>query len=169
MRLILPAQGFQNNFTGTNGNIHISWLGKLRLSDGVLAASTYVAEYAEGTGALGARWLTQSRRIFQSEFPDGRMNTTRLAKNNLKVTAAGWVCVTRLGRRTITTANAYQKMVQAGQRRVLSCWNSFIRVYKMTCQLPCTVHSLVGQWDTLTQQGGGNTELFGIFKRKEGS
>jgi hypothetical protein len=25
------AKGFQNQFTGTNGNIHESWLGKLRL------------------------------------------------------------------------------------------------------------------------------------------
>ncbi|MBK7084986.1 MAG: hypothetical protein IPH53_10085 [Flavobacteriales bacterium] len=25
------ASGFQNQFTGTNGNIHISWLGKLKL------------------------------------------------------------------------------------------------------------------------------------------
>lgn len=38
------ASGFQNRFTGNNGNIHISWLGKLTLADGTLMHSTYVAE-----------------------------------------------------------------------------------------------------------------------------
>ena len=162
------AQGFQNNFTGTNGNIHISWLGKLRLSDGVLLHSTYVAEYAEGTGALGAPLADPNLDGWpnpNSGWPD--VNTTRLAKNNLKVTAAGWVCVTGLGRRTITTANAYQKMVKPGNGG-LSCWNSFIRVYKNDLSAPLYSSLIVGQWDTLTQQGGGNTELFGIFKTEGG-
>ena len=38
------ANGFQNSFTGTQGNIHISWLGKLQLNNGVLTNSTYKAQ-----------------------------------------------------------------------------------------------------------------------------
>ncbi|MBP7270648.1 MAG: T9SS type A sorting domain-containing protein, partial [Bacteroidia bacterium] len=71
------------------------------------------------------------------------------------------------GRRTITTANAYQKMVKPGNGG-LSCWNSFIRVYKNDLSAPLYSSLIVGQWDTLTQQGGGNTELFGIFKTEGG-
>lgn len=162
------AQGFQNNFTGTNGNIHISWLGKLRLSDGTLLHSSYVAEYAEGTGSLGAPLADPNLDGWpdpNAGWPD--VNTTRLAKNNLKVTAAGWVCVAGVGRRTITTANAYQKMVKPGNGG-LSCWNSFVRVYKEDLSAPLYSSLVVGQWDTLTQQGGGNTELFGLCKTESG-
>jgi hypothetical protein len=56
------ASGFQNQFTGTNGNIHESWLGKLDLNDGTLLNSTYVAELFEGTGGLGTQKQPQGEQ-----------------------------------------------------------------------------------------------------------
>ncbi|MBK7850006.1 MAG: T9SS type A sorting domain-containing protein [Bacteroidetes bacterium] len=162
------AYGFRNQFTGTNGNIHESWLGKLKLLDGTLMHCTYVAEYAEGTGGLGTPHPDPNLDGWpdpNTGWPD--VNTTRLAKNNMKVTAAGWVCIGAVGRRTITTANAYQKMVKpdfGGQ----SCWNSFVRVYNADLTLPYYSSLVVGQWDTLTQQGGSNTDIFGLFKTANG-
>ncbi|MEM7037901.1 MAG: hypothetical protein AAF570_13040, partial [Bacteroidota bacterium] len=162
------ANGFQNRFTGTNGNIHISWLGKLKLTDGTLQHSTYVAEYAEGTGGFGAAHPDP----LMDGWPDPNggwpnVNTTRLACNNIKVTANGSVCVLGTGRRTITTANAYQKMVKPGNGG-LSSWNEFVRVYAPDLGRPDYSSLVVGAWDTLTQAGGGNTELFGVFKTRDG-
>lgn len=162
------ASGFQNRFTGSNGNIHISWLGKLTLADGTLMHSSYVAEYAEGTGGLGSPHADPNLDEWpdpNSGWPD--VNTTYLGKNNLKVTADGCVLVLGKGRRTITTANAYQKMVKPANGGV-SCWNDFVRVY--TDDLATLKYSslLVGQWDTLTQQGGDNVRLYGSFKTKSG-
>lgn len=162
------AQGFQNRFTGSSGNIHISWLGKLSIEDGTLMHATYMAELAEGTGGLGsphpdpnlAGWPNPN-----SGYPD--VNTTRMARNNMKVTSSGDIVVIAVGRRTITTANAYQKMVKpyfGGQ----SAWNSFVRVYDPALQLPKYSSLVVGVWDTLTQLGGGNTELFGVYKTVDG-
>ncbi len=165
---IPTAHGFRNQFTGTNGNIHESWLGKLMLRDGTLLHSTYVAEYAEGTGGLGTPHPDPNLDGWpdpNTGWPD--INTTRIAKNNLKVTAAGWVCIAAVGRRTITTANAYQKMVKPAFGG-LSCWNSFVRVYDSDLSVPYYSSLVVGQWDTLTQQGGSNTELFGLFKTMNG-
>lgn len=162
------ATGFQNRFTGSNGNIHISWLGKLTLSDGTLMHSSYVAEYAEGTSGLGPAHPDPNLDGWpdpNAGWPD--VNTTYLGKNMMKVTADGSVLVLGKGRRTITTANAYQKMVKPANGG-LSCWNDFVRVY--TDDLSTLKYSslLVGQWDTLTQQGGDNVRLLGSFKTKNG-
>ncbi len=162
------AYGFQNRFTGTNGNIHESWLGKLRLSDGTLTNATYFAEYAEGTGSLGIPHVDPNLDGWpdpNNGWPD--VNTTRIAKNNMKVTSTGDVCVLAVGRRTITTANAYQKMVKPGNGG-LSSWNSFVRVYDAQFHVPKYSSLVVGVWDTLTQAGGSNTDLYGVYKTSLG-
>ena len=162
------AYGFQNQFTGTNGNIHQSWLGKLQLSDGTLTNATYLAEFAEGTGGLGTPHPDPNLDGWpnpNSGWPD--VNTTRIARNNMKVSSSGDVVVISVGRRTITTKNAYQKMVKpfyGGQ----SAWNSFVRVYDDQFRVPKYSSLVVGVWDTLTQTGGGNTELYGVYKAAGG-
>ena len=162
------AFGFQNNFTGTLGNIHISWLGKLKLNDGVLTNSTYMAELSESTASLGTPHVDQNL----DGWPDPNtgwpnVNSTRIAKNCLKVGANGDVCVLASGRRTITTANAYQKMVKPNYGGK-SAWNSFVRVYDSQFSVPKYSSLVVGVWDTLTQAGGDNTNLYGVFKTNLG-
>ena len=162
------ANGFQNRFTGTNGNIHISWLGKLKTLDATLLHSTYVAEYSNNATSLGTAHSDPNLDNWpdpNSGWPN--VNTTYLAKNMLKVTADGSVVVLGKGRRTITTANAYQKMVKeanGGQ----SCWNDFIRQYTSTLDKPLYSSLVVGQWDTVTQTGGDNVRLNGMFKTSTG-
>lgn len=162
------AFGFQNQFTGTNGNIHESWLGKFRLNDGVITNSTYVAELAEGTGGLGTAHPDPNLDGWPSPntgWPD--VNTTYITKNNMKISSNGDVCILGVGRRTITTKNAYQKMVKPfwGGK---SCWNSFVRMYDSKFHAPKYSSLVVGQWDTLTQAGGSNTELYGLYKTSKG-
>lgn len=162
------AFGFQNQFTGTQGNIHISWLGKLALADGTLINSTYMAELAEGTGSLGQPLTDPNLDNWpnpNSGWPD--VNTTRLAKNAMKITSSGDVCVMAVGRRTITTANAYQKMVLPAYGGK-SCWNNFVRVYDEPLHSPLYSSLVVGVWDTISQSGGDNIELFGLYKSANG-
>ncbi len=156
------AAGYQNQFTGTNGNIHISWLGKLSLASGTLSASTYVAEFAEGTGSLG----TPSTDPALDGWPNpngGWLNVNSTRCSTLRVTADGSVCVTCVGRRTMTTANAYQKMPKPGTGSV-SAWNSFARVYAPDLGKPLYSSLLAGAFDTLTGVGGDNTVLHGLYK-----
>jgi len=162
------ASGFQNRFTGTQGDIHISWLGKLKLSNGEIHASTYMAELSEGTGSLGNAHSDPNL----DGWPDPNtgwpnVNTTRMARNSIKATSTGDVVVIAQGRRTITTANAYQKMVKPYYGGS-SAWNSFVRVYEDDFSKPLYSSLVVGEWDTLTQVGGGNVELFGTYKTTTG-
>lgn len=162
------AMAFQNQFTGSNGNIHESWLGRLNLQSGTLTHSTYVAELAEGTGGLGTPHNDPNLDGWpdpNTGWPD--VNTTYITKNNMKVSSNGDVCILGVGRRTITTKNAYQKMVKPtwGGK---SCWNSFVRMYDKNLKYPKYSSLVVGVWDTLNQSGGDNTELFGLYKTANG-
>jgi len=158
------ATGFLNRFIGSNGNIHIGWLGKFKTVDGTILNSTYVAEYNEGTGSLG----TPFSDVNMDKWPNPNsgwadLNTTRVRANSVKVATDGSVIITSSGRRTITTKNAHQRMVLPSNGG-LSCWNQFVREY--TSDLSRVTYStlLVGAWDTLTQAGGGNTEVYNIFR-----
>jgi hypothetical protein len=162
------AYGFQNQFTGTFGNIHESWLGKLKLSDGTLTNSTYMAELFEGTGSLGTPHPDPNMDGWPNPntgWPD--VNTTRLAKNNMKVSSDGSVAVIAVGRRTATTRNAYQRNISPYSTGH-GCWNSFVRVYDPNFHVPLYSSLVVGQWDTITQAGGSNTDLFGVYKTSRG-
>lgn len=155
------ASGFQNSFTGSNGNIHISWLGKLALADGALHASTYVAEYVNGDTNYGEPFASPHLAGWpnpNSGWPD--VNTTRCSNSEITVGPGGRVHVPCAGRRTITTRGAYQEMLLPGEGS--STWNAFARVY--TPELDDLVYStlLVGTWDPVDGAGGGNTELFSI-------
>lgn len=158
------AQGFQNRFTGTQGNIHESWIGKLDLDDGTLAHSTYVAEYAEGTGGLGTSLADPNAGDWpdpNSGWPD--LNTTYIAKNNIKVSSTGDVLIAGQGRRTMTTLNAWQQM-PLPQSTLAGCWNAFVRMYSSDLSHPKYSSLVVGQWDTQTQEGGDNIRIYGVYK-----
>ncbi len=162
------AVGFQQQFTGSSGNIHISWLGKLQLQSGTLQRSTYVAEFAEGTTGLGSA-LTDPNMDNWSNPNDGwaNVNTTRLAKNTLKASADGSVAVIGVGRRVMTTANAHQKM-PLPTSLLKGAWSAFVRVYQPDLNAPLYSSLVTGQWDTATGTGGDNTELLGLCKVKDG-
>jgi hypothetical protein len=162
------AVGFQQQFTGKSGNIHISWLGKLQLKDGTLQRSTYVAEFAEGTASLG-KPLTEPNMDAWNNPNDGwpDVNTTRLVRNTLKVTADGSVAVIGVGRRVMTTKNAFQKMPNPTSP-LKGAWSAFVRVYQPDLNQPLYSSLLTGQWDTATGTGGDNTEMTSLCKVKDG-
>jgi hypothetical protein len=161
------STGFQNNFSGNNGNIHISWIGKLALTTGDLKYSTFMAEYTNDTGSLGAAHSDPNLDGWPSPnngWPN--VNTTNLRKNMIKVTSDGSVVVLGKGRRTITTANAYQKMVKPSQGS--SAWNEYVRVYSSDLSKPLYSSLIVGQWDPADGSGGDNVNLLGVYKTANG-
>jgi hypothetical protein len=162
------ATSFQNQFTGTNGNIHLQWLGKLRLTDGQLQRSTYFGEYNEGTNTYGSAHPDPNLDGFPN--PNGgwpNINTSRIPKNTIKTTADGSVCVIATGRRTMTTANAHQKM-PLPSTGLTGTWNDFVRVYKPDFTMPLYSSLVVGQWNTTTGVGGDNIRLYGVWKTQTG-
>ena len=166
---------FQNGYTGVNtvATGHYSWIGKYDLQrtvtqglplSPVIKHSTYMMEYRDPAAGLGSPssdpkldgWPSPN-----SGFPD--LNTTRFSSpGRVAVTPGGAVCVIGAGQRTITTADAFQKMPKqsTGSR---AAWNQFVRIYLP--DLSGLVYSslLTGRWDTVSGAGGANTEIEGIF------
>ncbi|MDX2177574.1 MAG: hypothetical protein SF028_14000 [Candidatus Sumerlaeia bacterium] len=158
-----PGYSFHHQFTGTSGNIHISWLGRFRQSDGALQYASWNAEYAEGA-ALGGGLYTDPNLdgwpSHQSGWPD--LNTTRMAPGVLGTDAEGKVYVlARSARRSITTANAFQKMPKPAEG--FSAWNAYVRVYAHQMTTLAYSSLLTGAWDTATQSGADNTTLEGVL------
>lgn len=163
------ARGFQNRFTGTNGNIHISYLAKYDLESGKIMHGTYVAEYVEGTTSWGANYtnpLYSSWPNFNAGNPN--VNTTRI--QHMHVGTEGSVHLLAQGRRTFTTSNAYQKMPHPRNTAVAKgTWNHFYRIYTPDLSEVRYSTLLTGAWDTLTGQGGDNTTLRAVHAIQNGA
>jgi hypothetical protein len=87
--LLVPENAWLSRFTGTNGNIKITWIGRVDAASGKLRASTYL--YAQMPESKNPKW------------PD--LNSVGLSA--LGVTSQSWVCAA--GGTTIclpTTSNA---------------------------------------------------------------
>lgn len=137
-------KGFQSRFTGTNGNIHISWIAKYGLLDGKIYAATYVAELADGSQGKPTGGLLRGWPDPNAGWMD--VNTTRI--HSMEVDYLGRPHILAIGRRPFTTRNALIENVPPGKG--VSAWSPFARVYdtKLTDLDYSTI--LRGHWDKKT-------------------
>ncbi len=163
-----PGRSFESFFDGTSDQFFIGWLGRLTLENGTLLNATYVGEYAEGLG----RWDTQD--AYKDPNLDGWLDhdrnrgdvgLTRL-RPVVQVDGQGRIYILGSGQRTITTANAYQKMLKPWEG--LSVWAEFARVYSpdLTTLVYSTI--LTGKWNPTNGVGANNTALTGILPLPRG-
>jgi Secretion system C-terminal sorting domain len=164
------ASAFQNQYTGTNGNAHYSWLGKLSLGAGVLQASTFVAEYNNNANATATPLADPN----MYNWPDpnagwAQLNTTRITKNSLKVSSNGSVLIGAVGRHAMTTTNAYHKNVRpSATGATVSTWANFVRLYEPDFSKPTYSSLMSGLFDTITGANGDNTTVYGYYKTTQG-
>ncbi len=164
------ARGFQNSFTGTEGNIHLSWLGKLRGDDATLLHATYLAGYFRDT--------VLSQATYPEPIHDGwpshnhgwpNLTTTRAEPGSLRCDAAGRSYLVGRGPRMVTTSNAWQKLpkITPSLNEGISPWAAFVRV--LDAELRNLVYSsaLTGCWTYPSPGaqpvGADNTILAGVF------
>ena len=126
------GSGFQNQFTGTNGNIHIQWLGSYDLGSGRIRAATYVADYKG--------WETNAGgTLTQAVIPSGPLAgwpspnagwadvTTTRCTTELLVDGQGRVWVAGASARPFTSTGAYQENVKPSVGEGQG--GAFLRVY----------------------------------------
>ncbi|MGL6291225.1 MAG: hypothetical protein ACRC2H_11090 [Silanimonas sp.] len=167
--------GFQNQFTGTNGNIHISWLGSVALATGRIQASTYVAEYVEGSTNFGAAHpdaLLGGWPNPNAGWPN--VNTTRCGADagfsgEIAIGPQGEVGILCTGRRTLTTTDAHQRMgLPTATPAEVGTWNDFVRIYSADLSSVRYSSMLTGAWNRSTGAGGDNTDLVGLDLAADG-
>lgn len=163
------GSGFQQQFSGTNGNIHLSWLGSYALDSGRVQAASYLGEFNEGANTYGAAHpdpLLGGWPNPNTGWPN--LNTTRCGADTdysgeIAIAGDGAIGVLCVGRRTITTTDAHQQMPRPNQTPMpTGSWNQFVRVYAPDLASLRYSSLLVGAWDTSTGAGGDNTKLVGL-------
>ncbi len=120
--------GFQRQFTGTVGNVHISWLGRHDLEDGTLRGATYLAGFdrfgnVNASGGYSDPNLAGWPNV-NSGWPN--LNTTRIRPNRLVVDATGRVIVIGVAPRLATTKTAWQPLLPPP---AVAPWHEFVRIY----------------------------------------
>ena len=160
------ASGFKNGFSGKSGDKHLGWIGRMRTDNGQLLASTYVAEPTDDA-EFGGSVLSDPNLDGWHNPNDGwlELNTTRIVNNTMKVSANGYPVIIASGRRTITTANANQKMYKPEEGK--SSWNTFVRVYNQDLSLPKYSSLATGVFD-VDGVGGDNIVLKNVWKTRNG-
>lgn len=159
-----PKRGFQDGFTGTNGNIHYGWIGKLGLASGDLLACTYFAEYSEGAKHQNKPFedaLINHWPHWRAGWPD--LNTTRYRPHTLHVDGKGNVYVAATGRRVLTTSNAHMEMPSPLKNPgAKGQWSDFVRVYSPELTNVKYSSLVAGTWDWETGQGASAHEITGL-------
>lgn len=146
------AMPFQKSFTGSNGNIHIQWIGRYGLDDGKIYNATYLAEWTDSakTGKPRTSGRTAGWPSPNDAWPD--VNTTKA--QDLHVDHQGRPFVVATGRRPITTTDARIPGVPPGSGT--SAWAPFVRGYEADYS-DLVYSSLVrGPWDTATGTDAGH-------------
>lgn len=169
------ANGFQNQFTGSEGNIHISWLGKLRDADGVLTCASYLSGYLRNTTLTQAAYpqpIHDAWPSHNSGWPS--LTTTRVEPGSVRTDAQGRVYLTGIGPRMVTTANAWQKLprITASVNQGIAPWSRFVRVMSADLSALEYSSSITGEWTYPSPGaqpvGADNTNLFGVFPTSGG-
>jgi PKD repeat protein len=175
------ASGFQNRFTGTEGNIHISYIARLTADDGNLYAATFIAGFFRRIISGKGQWPTQP---YPEPIHDGWPNhnagwpdltTTGVTANSARVGPDGRVYMVGVGPRMVTTSNAHQKLPRRlGHNNPLlnegtSPWSNWVRAYEPNLNALAYSSALMGTWTypdgniDAEPVGANNTQLQGVW------
>lgn len=140
--------GFQNGFTGNNGNIHFQWLGAYDLDRCRITAATYIGELGHS--------LTINKTFTDGPlkgWPDpnaGWMNIETTRIGDLEVDRAGRPCMVGIGKRSFTTVDAViPNVVPTGGDNPKPAWSPFARVYDADLGGIAYSTMVRGPWDSV--------------------
>jgi len=180
------SSAFHNRFTGNEGNIHLSWIGRLDLDDGTLDRATYLGGFFRRIIGGKGNWpSTPYAEEIHDGWPDHNLGwadltTTMTTPNTVRVDDAGRVHVVGRGPRMVTTSNAFQKLPRRlGHNNPVinegtAPWNAFVRVYQPDLRTLAYSSALTGDWSYPTgnrddePEGADNTALHGVLPLPDG-
>ncbi len=175
------GNAFQNRFTGTDGNIHISYIARLRAADGNVLAASFLAGYYRKIISGKGNWPTVP---YPEPIHDGWPNhnsgwadltTTKIEPNALRLGPDGRVYLVGVGPRMVTTSNAHQRLPRRlGHTNPIlnegTCpWNHWVRAYEPMLDRLAYSSTLTGVWTypggdiDAEPVGADNTYLRGVW------
>ena len=161
------TNSFHNGFTGTNGNEHMGWIGRLRGDTGVFINATWHAEYDPFKTNFGAAYSDPNLDSWPNHNLGWASLKTTQSRRALSCDLAGNVYVVSTGRGPVTTANAFQKSSNPALGKK-GCWADYARVYK--ADFSTLLYSSIWStpWNDTTGDGGGAVNLLGVAALADG-
>jgi photosystem II stability/assembly factor-like uncharacterized protein len=147
---------FHERFTGTNGNDHYQWIGRLRQGDGGFVNAAWFTGIDASKGGFGNPYDDANLDGWPSHNA-GNMSLKGAQGRSFGVSAAGEPYAAGTTRAHVTTAKAFQKMTNPTQGK--APWNDFFRIY--TADLSSLVYASAltnPGWDA-EGQGGEATHI----------
>lgn len=163
------GNSFHNGFTGTNGNEHLSWLGRFKGGDGSFVDATWIAEYDPWGSNFGAAYADPNL----DGWPDhnkGWANLKTTKAHGLVVDALGRACIFGTGRGPLTTANAFQKMPipNASHSNGYGPWADFLRMHSADFSTLAYSTALTDSFASKDGSGGNTARISGLWPTSRG-
>ena len=158
---------YHNGFTGTNGNEHMGWIGRLHADTGVFINATWHAEYDPFKTNFGTAYTDPNLDSWPNHNLGWASLKTTQSRRALSCDLAGNVYIVSTGRGPVTTANAFQKSSNPASGKK-GCWADFARVYK--ADFSTLLYSSIWStpWNDTTGDGGGGVNLLGVAALADG-
>lgn len=148
---------FMRRQTGTRGNEHYHWIGRLKAADGAFVNATWFAGLDPSSKNFGPPYEDPNL----AGWPDhnrGNANLKGAGGRGLRVGPEGHISLAGTTRAAITTANAFQKMTSPLEG--IAPWHDFLRVHPADLSTVTYATALTGEpWDPATGTGAENTHI----------
>ncbi|GAB4167949.1 MAG: hypothetical protein Fur0032_06120 [Terrimicrobiaceae bacterium] len=151
------GSSFMRRQTGTKGNEHYNWIGRLKATDGTFVNSTWFVGLDPTSSNFGPVYLDANL----AGWPDHNAGNANLKGANgrgLRVGPQGDISLLGTSRAAITTANAYQQMTSPLEG--IAPWHDFLRIHPPDLSTVIYATALTGEsWDIAKGEGAGNTRI----------
>lgn len=151
----MEGKSFMRRQTGTKGNDHYQWIGRLKAGDGTFVNSTWFVGLDPSSSSFGQPYKDPNL----AGWPDhngGNANLKGAQGRGLALAPDGSVAVVGTSRAAITTAGAFQKMTSPFDGK--APWHDFFRVHAADLSTVTYATALTGEgWDSVAGEGAGNT------------
>ncbi|HYE05980.1 MAG TPA: hypothetical protein VEL07_10735 [Planctomycetota bacterium] len=152
---------YHRQFTGTNGNEHLGWIGRLRGDSGAFVSATWHCEYDPSSKNFGPPYTDPNLDGWPSHNEGWASLKTTKSQRTLTCDASGNVYVVSKGRGPVTTANAFQKSSNPSTGKK-GAWMDFVRVYRADFSTLLYSSVLSVPWSDSDGSHGGEVNLCAV-------
>ena len=156
----IPGKSFMPRQTGTRGNEHYHWIGRLKESDGAFVNATWFTGHDPFGGSFGKPFENPNLNGWPN--PDsGNANLKGANGRSLRLSPTGQVALAGKTRASITTASAFQQMTNPLVGK--APWHNFFRIHTPDLSTVEYATAFTGTvWNPETGDGDNPTRINGL-------
>ena len=156
----IPGKSFMPRQTGTRGNEHYHWIGRLKESDGAFVNATWFTGHDPFGGSFGKPFENPNLNGWPNPV-SGNANLKGAKGRSLRLSPSGQVALAGTTRASITTATAFQQMTNPLVGK--APWHNFFRIHAPDLSTVEYATAFTGTvWNPETGEGDNATQINGL-------